>query len=109
MPTNKNELLDAALAGVRGVMLTNPAVADKTEDVLAVMRGDKIATLPTQQAEIEKPYTRKELAKLFGVTPYTIDYHYRHGRLTPVRFPGSTRAVGFTRESVRRCFGVAGA
>lgn len=105
MPTNK-EMIEATIAGVRGCLIINPLVASKCEDVIAIIRGEKIAVTPAKDTDLEKPISRQELAKLLGLNAGTIDYHRKKGRLVPVQIPGSSRILGFTRASVNKCFGV---
>lgn len=63
----------------------------------------------TNPARIGQIITRADVARIFHKSPKTIDYHARNGRLQRVKIPGSSRAVGFTRESVEACFGNGGA
>ncbi len=99
-----SELFDAGICGVRSILVTNPCFAGVADDVLAVMRGEKIAVVRSRD-ELRRPITRDEVAALFGITKATVDYHAAKGRLVRVRIPGSSRSRGFTRESVEACFG----
>lgn len=100
------ELFDAGLCAVRSILVMNPCFAGIADDVLAVMKGEKVA-VDRGCGELQKPMTRKEVAELFGISGKAVDYHAARGRLVRVRIPGARRGRGFTRESVEACFGKA--
>ena len=97
------ELRDAGLQGIRAICVSNPALAALADNIMAVASGAKVAR---DSKELERPVKRDELAALLGISGKAIDYHARRGRLVKVQIPGARRALGFTRESVRACFGL---
>lgn len=103
-----NELRDAAIAGIRAIMISNPAVSGYADDVLAIIQGRKIA-VEAAAARKEQPsdggiMKPKEVARLFGVGVRTLERYAREGLLQRVTPGMGKRSIGYTRESVEKWY-----
>ena len=56
-------------------------------------------------AKIPAVISRREAAKLIGRTPHLLDYYARRGLLKRVRLGDSSRALGFSVDSLQQLMG----
>ena len=103
-----SELRAMAIAGVRAILVSNPAVSQYADDVLAVLEGRKIAVeraVQQQGAALQAVMKPKEVAELLRVHIKTLERYAREGYLERVKVPGKGQSIGYTRASVERWLG----
>lgn len=102
------DLKDMAIAGVRAILVSNPAVSRYADDVLDILEGRKVAVdahagaRASEPAELEPIIKPKDAAKLLGVGVKTLERYGREGYLDRAKVPGRERGIGYTRASVMR-------
>lgn len=103
-----SELKAMAIAGVRAILVSNPAVSQYADDVLAVLDGRKVAVerIAQQQGTVLQAVLKpKEVAALLRVHVKTLERYAREGYLERVKVPGKGQSIGYTRSSVERWLG----
>ena len=98
------DLKEMAIAGVRAILVSNPAVSRYAEDVLGILEGRKVAVDAGEpcKTELEPVIKPKEAAVILRVGVKTLERYGREGFLERVTVPGRKRGIGYTRASVER-------
>lgn len=100
------ELRAMAIAGVRAILVSNPAVAQYADDVLAILEGRKVAVerveLRAEEKHGQAVMKPQEVADLLRVHKKSLARYARKGYLERVSVPGKGRSIGYTRASVER-------
>lgn len=70
---------------VRDVLTLDPTIsAERIDDTIAVLTGQKKAVDVTDHEEIEQAYTSQQVAKLLGVTVQALKHHVRVGHIVRI-------------------------
>lgn len=89
-------MTQATKTAVLAIIRADATISDEERArIEAALQGDGAA------AKIPAVVSRREAAKLIGRTPHLLDYYARRGLLKRVRLGGSSRALGFSVESLR--------
>lgn len=98
----KDRKLGLAVDAIRAVAELGGIKADRIEQGVDVMSGARKAVPFTDhKSEMERPFTRAEVALLLGKSTQTVDRLARNGVLQRID-GGRGRAIAFTAESVNR-------
>ena len=93
-------MLKTTRDAINAIMATDVSI-DPVERQ-AIMDTLRKGCKTTVETKPDRVVRRQETAARFGVSPKTVDLWVRTGYLTPVKFPGKDRAVGFRESEVSR-------
>lgn len=97
--------IEAALAGVKGILSVDTTISETERAEILNRVGRALHGKPGPAEYVpaitaRRPVTRQEFIALSGLSPASVDRYARLGFLERVAFGSSSRASGFTAESV---------
>lgn len=93
--------MKTTIEAVKAICAADPSVnAAQVKAALAELNGEGPRAIMGEP--VERMYSRQQVAELMGVSPKTVGFYAKRGRLKPI-FSGARglRAMGYSGESVR--------